>query len=237
MHAVTLITSLPRYISPEEHRNLTGSTPASFSDIPPVLRHTEQNVSITFDPPVEGFSPEDGALGTLYIIESVLAFLSAAGRGFQIEYPSITLHAISRAETGPFIYCQLDEPPQADGAQPAEEDATDMRELSIKPQNPSSLEPIFESLSLCASLHPDPNMSEDDDLDEAFVDQSEFEVFTGTEGEELSEVGRAALAHLESIIYDPHEHLREEPEPGIAGVNGASEDGQFSDVDETKDTS
>lgn len=64
----------------EEHRTLTGATPTSFSDIPPVLRQKVDNVRLTFDPLFDGFSPEDGALGTLYIIErfltSFLLFIS-----------------------------------------------------------------------------------------------------------------------------------------------------------------
>ena len=71
---------------------------------------------------------------------SVLVFMSAAGgRGFQIEYPSIILHAVSRAHPGPSIYCQLDEnagsaeQPDDDG-----EDVTELRELSILPQNESA---------------------------------------------------------------------------------------------------
>jgi nucleotide-sensitive chloride channel 1A len=59
--------------------------------------------------------------------------MSVTGRGFQIEYPSITLHAISRNESGSSIYCQLDETPAGD--QPAhEEDDTPMRELKIVPE-------------------------------------------------------------------------------------------------------
>ncbi|KAI0315557.1 regulator of volume decrease after cellular swelling-domain-containing protein [Amylostereum chailletii] len=232
MPAVSLVSDLPKYISPEEHRSLTGTTPASFSDIPPVLRHKQERVSAVFDPALPDFSAQDGTEGTLYVIESALVFIGPSGRGFQIEYPAITLHAISRAESGPFVYCQLDEsPPAANGAsaRAADDDPDafpDMRELSlIAPAD--SLEPIFEALSYCASLHPDPNLSEDDDMgedgaDDAFVDidPGAFETFSGAEGEELSEVGRAALAHLDSIIYDPHKHLEEEE---------AQEDGQFDD--------
>ncbi|KAI0261547.1 regulator of volume decrease after cellular swelling-domain-containing protein [Gloeopeniophorella convolvens] len=241
MPAVAFIDAIPRHISTEEHRVLTAATPASFSDIPPVLRHKEDGVRVALDPPLAGFSAEDGASGTLYIIESVLAFQSSTGRAFQIEYPSITLHAISRGEAGPFVYCQLDEPPAPDAPAPdGDDDALGMRELSLTPPDAASLEPIFEALSLCASLHPDPQDDDDDDddgLDDAFIDADAagFEVFTGGEGEELSEVGRAALAHLESIIYDPHEHLREDAEDGAteAKVNGgAAEEGQFSDENE-----
>lgn len=67
--AIVLIDALPKFISPEEHRNLVASTPASFSDIPPVLRHQEDNVSITLDPPVDAFSAADAANGSLYVIE------------------------------------------------------------------------------------------------------------------------------------------------------------------------
>jgi chloride channel, nucleotide-sensitive, 1A len=69
MPAVTLITSTPTYVSPEEHRDLVGSTPSSFNDIPPVLRHKQENVKVTLDPPVEDFSDEDGAKGILYVLE------------------------------------------------------------------------------------------------------------------------------------------------------------------------
>ncbi|KAH9481731.1 Methylosome subunit pICln [Psilocybe cubensis] len=208
MPSVNLITAVPHFVTQEEHTALVASTPNSFSDIPPVIKHKEENVTVTLDPPLEGFPSSDGVQGTLYVLTSVLAFMGANGTGFSIEYPVITLHAVSRGESGPSIYCQLDESFGTDNAEaPADDDAvTDMRELTIVPQNAQSLEPIFESLSLCASLHPDPQDDEDDGLDDAFVDLngSTFETFNGDENEELSEVGRAALAHLESIIYDPH---------------------------------
>ena len=69
MPAVTFIDAVPKHISAEEHRLLTGVTPASFADIPPILRHKVQDVSAAFDPPLDDFSQEDSARGTLYIIE------------------------------------------------------------------------------------------------------------------------------------------------------------------------
>ncbi|KIJ66808.1 hypothetical protein HYDPIDRAFT_180518 [Hydnomerulius pinastri MD-312] len=220
MVSVTIITAVPSFVSPEEHRNIVGSTPASFNDIPPVLRHKEENVSVSVDPPLDGFTAEDAANGVLYVIESALVFMSSTGRGFQVEYPAITLHAISRADgSSPSIYCQLDEAAGGPPADESSEDVTDMRELSILPQNHASLDSIFEAMSLCASLHPDPNMLEDDEADDAFVSADHFETFTGEEGEELSEVGRAALAHLESIIYD-----RFEPQNGVNGHTEVTEE-------------
>jgi nucleotide-sensitive chloride channel 1A len=120
------------------------------------------------------------------------------------------------------MYCQLDE--MAGGSAAADNDeAADMRELNIIPsdhasrkffdgQNASrrlietncSVEPIFEAMSICASLHPDPNVSEDDDLDEAFVDESTFETFMGEEGEELSEVGRVRSNFVNNSRYTPY---------------------------------
>jgi len=42
---------------------------------------------------------------------------------------------------------------------------------------------------------------------------------------------QAALAHLEEIIYDPYEQQRENVE-AIPKINGAPEEGQFSDGEE-----
>ena len=67
--APKIISSLPPFISPEEHKTLTSTTPESFSSIPPVLRLEESNVSVSFDPPLQDFGPDDCERGTLYIIE------------------------------------------------------------------------------------------------------------------------------------------------------------------------
>ncbi|KAF7967276.1 hypothetical protein HWV62_34981 [Athelia sp. TMB] len=121
--------------------------------------------------------------------------MSSSGRGFQIPYPAITLHAVSRAASGPSIYCQLDDTVGEEAPAAPTEDTIEMRELTVIPQNPAS------------SLHPDPAVSDDEDMDDADAflspNQAGFEIFNGDEGEELSEVGRAALEHLESIIVYP----------------------------------
>ncbi|KAF4613912.1 hypothetical protein D9613_007854 [Agrocybe pediades] len=228
MPSVTLINALPKFVTPEEHATLVASTPESFKDIPPVVRHVEEDVTITLDPPLEN---NTGPIhGTLYILTSVLVFMSSNGVGFQVEYRAITLHAVSRGESGPSLYCQLDESYGTENAASADndDDYTDMRELTIVPANPDSLEKIFEALSQCASLHPDPN-DEEDEFDDAVVDvdPSTFETFNGDEGEELSEVGRAALEYLESIIYDPH-NLRPEDH------DEQDEEGQFANANEEK---
>ncbi|PCH42637.1 hypothetical protein WOLCODRAFT_89932 [Wolfiporia cocos MD-104 SS10] len=206
MSPFTLITALPSFISLEQHRELVASTPGSFSDIPPVLRHKEENVSVAIDPPLEGFGTEDCTSGTLYIIESVLVFMSITGRGFQVEYPSVTLHAVSRADSGPSIYCQLDDPPTADdGGQLGEDEGSEMKELVIVP-SPGSLDTIFENLSICASLHPDPASLSDGLDDDAFVnaDGNGLEAFDGDESQELSEVGRVRSNFVNNSRYAPY---------------------------------
>lgn len=256
MPAVTLISSVPEFASQEEHASSVGSTPNSFSDINPVLKHKEANVSISFEPPVEGF--DSTVQGTLYVVtrqgslygfnpsdkkmkvknSSILAFMPHSGPpGFQIQYPAITLHAISRGESGPSIYCQLDESYGNSDSVPANEEAecgnedTQMRELIVVPQLPESgafifyfflhftlhkvviqlcfsVEAIFESLSRCASLHPDPLDQEDDQEDyppdDALVDESAFETFNGDESDELSEVGRVRSDFINDNRYAPY---------------------------------
>ncbi|KZT68770.1 hypothetical protein DAEQUDRAFT_765975 [Daedalea quercina L-15889] len=207
MAPFTPITDLPTHISSEEHKAVIASTPTSFASIPPVLRHKEENVSVTIDPPIEGFLSEDLSNGTLYVIDSALVFMSASGRGWSVEYPSITLHAISRAESGPSIYCQLDAAlAHADGDEPVDEDAdTEMKELIVVPKDAAALEPIFEALSLCASLHPDPASTDDmDDDDDTFIDADAFETFNGDENQELSEVGRVRSDFINNNRFAPY---------------------------------
>lgn len=70
------------------------------------------------------------------------------------------------------------------------------------------MEPIFEALSLCASLHPDPADENDmDDDDDAIIDMEgagPFETFTGADGEELSEVGRVRSDFTNNSRYAPY---------------------------------
>ncbi|EJD06663.1 uncharacterized protein FOMMEDRAFT_102509 [Fomitiporia mediterranea MF3/22] len=169
MTIVTIINAPPTSISPNEHRERTAETPASFSDIPPVLRHKEENARVVFDPPVEGLTEEELKKGTVYIVESVLAFISeSSGRGFQIEYPCIILHAISRSnDSPPCIYCQLGESAAQrqnnnNGGGDEEDEQIDLRELSIFPEVEDSLDTLYEALMHCSSLHPDPSSDSDD---------------------------------------------------------------------------
>lgn len=57
--------------------------------------------------------------------------MAASGIGFQIKYPKITLHGVSRKDGVPVVYCQLDDTPDGDEV-PDDEDC-EMSELTIIP--------------------------------------------------------------------------------------------------------
>lgn len=68
MPAINPISALPTFVSPEDHKNIVASTPASFTDIPPVLRYKEDDVSVSLDPSLDGFTEQDLKHGTLYVL-------------------------------------------------------------------------------------------------------------------------------------------------------------------------
>ena len=72
----------------------------------------------------------------------------------------------------------------------------------------TSVESIFEALSICAALHPDTNLSEDEGMDDENVffnaDAAEFGVFSAGEGDELSEVGRVRSDFINDARFKPY---------------------------------
>ena len=68
----------------------------------------------------------------------VVAFIGTDGRGFSVDYPTLILHAISRGEEGPLLYCQLDESIGTEQAD--DEDVDGLREIKIKPASSESCE-------------------------------------------------------------------------------------------------
>lgn len=241
--SVILISASPATITLEEHQRLVQSTPTSFSDIPPVLRLRQDDVSIEFEPVVEGITVEELSKGTLYISEryaslqlsyelsgansptivtSALAFIaSSSGKGFSVLYPNITIHAVSRSGTRPMVYCQIE---QARDDDAGDDENAELLELKMFPQDSSkskstglhfdrlklpsgshthrSVDDVFEALSYCASLHPDPNLGPDDG-DDVFYD-GEFKPFTGQDDEELSEVGRVRSDFVSNSRFQPY---------------------------------
>jgi nucleotide-sensitive chloride channel 1A len=229
------ISASPRFITQEEHRVVQQSTPEDFSQVPPVL-HRKEKVSVSLSLDLDGFPLSRLVHGDLYVTEEcvakvahtqlrksdfadaiksrALSFVSAeANTGFSIPYPSISLHAISRAPPrqpedaaaasdasqippGPSIYCQLDV-----GGDDEEEPA--LHELVIIADDPSSREYCFLDIVLvrgCTDkgpLHPfsvEPIFEALSHCSALFptIDDDEAPVFEGAAGDEqeLSEVGR-----------------------------------------------
>lgn len=165
-----------------------------------------QNVS----PPREGVRHEevditavlDGrrlGAGTLCVAESRVSWVDGSGVGFSLDYPSISLHAISRdlsAYPAEHLYVQVNSRHQEDSKDDeakAEEEAdgsTDddgddddddddvstgaFTEIRFVPNDKGSLEKMFTAMSECQALHPDPDDSDSDfDGDEYDVEEAE----------------------------------------------------------------
>lgn len=92
---VTIISAVPKYISKEEHGQLTAATPSSFADIPPVLRHKQEHVRAVFDPPVQDLSEDDLKKGTVYILERSVSLYR-----FNCQY-ALIWHALAHLYSSP----------------------------------------------------------------------------------------------------------------------------------------
>ncbi|KAG8899833.1 hypothetical protein FRC00_000860 [Tulasnella sp. 408] len=164
MPAIQPISSLPHSVSPAEHAEFISKTPESFADIPPVLRHKQENVTVELIPAPQ---PSDSGL------EGVM----------------------------------LDETPE--GVEVPDDEDAEMSELKIIPGDMDAVEKIFEALSHCAALHPDPNGGNDGEGDfEGFEDDEALIDADGElDEEELSEVGRVRsdkFASSEDNRYKPY---------------------------------
>lgn len=103
-----------------------------------------------------------------------MRWVCADDKGLTLPYPNIILHAISRDHVKfphDCIYIHTDadlhELPQIGNGHSAEEDGSDdeqmvdecppVVEVYFVPKTSSSLNAIFDSMSACQTLHPDPN--------------------------------------------------------------------------------
>lgn len=124
--------------------------------------------------------------GTLYVAETRLSWFDGAGMGFCLEYPTISLHAVSRdtsAYPQEHLYVmvngKLREDNEAEMSEKASEDEETnggsdddddddeetITEIRFVPSDKAALEAMFSAMCECQALHPDP---EDDDSDNDF---------------------------------------------------------------------
>ncbi|XP_074256511.1 methylosome subunit pICln isoform X1 [Saimiri boliviensis] len=114
--------------------------------------------------------------GTLYIAESRLSWLDGSGLGFSLEYPTISLHALSRDRSdclGEHLYvmvnAKFEEESKESVADEEEEDSDEdvepITEFRFVPSDKSALEAMFTAMCECQALHPDPEDEDSDDYD------------------------------------------------------------------------
>uniref|UniRef100_A0A5F8GXW5 Methylosome subunit pICln n=1 Tax=Monodelphis domestica TaxID=13616 RepID=A0A5F8GXW5_MONDO len=115
--------------------------------------------------------------GTLYIAESRLSWLDGSGLGFSLDYPTISLHAVSRdlnAYPQEHLYVMVNarfgevkETPMAEGEEDedSDEDIEPIAEFRFVPSDKSALEALFAAMCECQALHPDPEDEDSDDYD------------------------------------------------------------------------
>ncbi|XP_078013061.1 methylosome subunit pICln isoform X2 [Phascolarctos cinereus] len=213
----------------------------------------------SFPPP----SPEDGlrqqqpdteavldgkglGTGTLYIAESRLSWLDGSGIGFSLDYPTISLHAVSRdlnaypqehlyvmvnARFGEEEPKELKETPVAEGEEDedSDEDIEPIAEFRFVPSDKSALEALFAAMCECQALHPDPEDEDSDDYDgeeydvEAHEGQATLERLEGMLAQSVSSQYNMAGVRTEDSIRDYEDGMEIDTTPTVAG--------QFEDAD------
>ena len=175
---------------------LAASSADALSRGIPLSKFVAENVQLIFSPQFRDIS--DAGIGTLYVTTRQLIFLSSSNVCISIDYPTITIHAISRGENDrlvrrPCIYCQLEL-----GGDNGDYDV--VSEMRLVPNNESCLDELFFALNECAALNPDP---EDDQAVE------EENAFQGLSNIGLSAQGVRNLNHLESLLTKSSEESEE----------------------------
>jgi len=146
------------------------------------IHHQEQNTEVYVDKECLG-------KGVLYITEDNVLWQNDDGTGFELFYPNIQLHAISRDKNAFKKEClymmvetcnilpnssasarrEVDMDDNEDGEEGADDNEGDedaCSEVRFCPDNVLDLEPMFLAMNQCQELHPDPTMdSESSDED------------------------------------------------------------------------
>uniref|UniRef100_A0A9L0RRB2 Methylosome subunit pICln n=1 Tax=Equus caballus TaxID=9796 RepID=A0A9L0RRB2_HORSE len=149
-----------------------------------------------------------------------LSWLDGSGLGFSLEYPTISLHAVSRdlnAYPREHLYvmvnAQFEEESKESVADEEEDDSDDdvepIAEFRFVPNDKSALEAMFTAMCECQALHPDPEDEDSDDYDGEEYDVEAHEqgqgdiptFYTYEEGlSHLTAEGQATLERLEGML-------------------------------------
>ncbi|XP_075402450.1 methylosome subunit pICln isoform X2 [Tenrec ecaudatus] len=179
--------------------------------------------------------------GTLYIAESRLSWLDGSGLGFSLEYPAISLHAVSRdlnAYPREHLYVMVNAKfgeESKDSVDEEEEEGSDddvepIAEFRFVPSDKSALETMFAAMCECQALHPDPEDEDSDDYDgeeydvEAHAEgQATLERLEGMLSQSVSSQYNMAGVRTEDSIRDFEDGMEIDATPTVAG--------QFEDAD------
>ncbi|XP_022369889.1 methylosome subunit pICln isoform X3 [Enhydra lutris kenyoni] len=178
--------------------------------------------------------------GTLYIAESRLSWLDGSGLGFSLEYPTISLHAVSRdlnAYPREHLYVMVNakfgeesKESVTEEEEDSDDDAEPIAEFRFVPSDKSALEAMFTAMCECQALHPDPEDEDSDDYDgeeydvEAHAEgQATLERLEGMLSQSVSSQYNMAGVRTEDSIRDYEDGMEVDTTPTVAG--------QFEDAD------
>uniref|UniRef100_A0A672PQJ8 Chloride channel, nucleotide-sensitive, 1A n=1 Tax=Sinocyclocheilus grahami TaxID=75366 RepID=A0A672PQJ8_SINGR len=146
--------------------------------------------------------------GTLH-----LSWFDGSGMGFCLEYPSISLHAISRDLSAfpeehlyVMVNAKLDgeassSPSDDEESDSDSEDSGTLTEIRFVPSDKAALEPMFSAMCDCQALHPDP---EDADTDDDDYEGEEYDVEEAGDntgfGQEVMKADTVRTHTLQEII-------------------------------------
>lgn len=145
-----------------------------------------------------------------------------------IPYPAIALHAIQRlrdpedsvlAMFGLLMNIELENQPSDEDEEP------DMIELTIVPptrsSSPGDVQMLFDAVSTCSNLHPDPISQGDEEMDEDGGNRIMFEGNVGYEG----------ISGLPGVVRGVSDGGLPPPFPGSGGWITAENIGEYFDAE------
>lgn len=198
-----------------------------------LVRHKERDTVVNIDGTSHGN-------GTLFITETIVAWQNVDGQGFCLDYPKISLHAISR-DTSAFpeqcLFLMIEgklaeevDTAERQGSDDEEEEDKDqiITEVRFIPSNKLSLEPMFRAMSGCQVLHPD-----EQDTDSEAEEEEAAEYFQGEEGiDHLTAQGQLTLQHLDSLLISGQ---GDGPANGVVTNGSSVPSEQFEDAEDQMD--
>jgi len=197
----------------------------------PIL-HEQQNTRAVLD-------KRDLGVGTVYVSERTLCWKKYEGAGFCIEYPHISMHAITTDQSiypSQCIFIMIDGvmrlpgDPEEHHERNEDDDSSsesDTTELVLVPTDTTSIDTIYNALNQCQLLNPDP----DDMIDEeenVYEDAEDYlEEITNNRINNLGAGGDTEMNNLSSQLQNHYIHSNQSYGNGDQNFD----DDQFEDAD------